>query len=387
MNWIPVYILTFVYPYPYIFIMAYQPDIPPNLSDREMAYQTLDAKLNSSILYALLHGIYTGIVAITLWNFFTHKSRPIGRQFVVTVMVLLFITTTISLAFNWSYMISAFIDNSQSFWSMYSVFVDPQNSILLGEDITGAISTILADSTVIWRCWIVWGGRWPVVLPPILMFISGIVCKLLNTYHWYTTGGDYVLIFVLYLSFILATTIWCTTLIIYRILTVGRASNGIGGGVGVYRHVIEVLVESSALYSLFLILDMALEARGNQADYYVDVMAGTVRGIAPTLIVGRVAAGHARSDQSWQGSVVSSLHFGSRHFRAREQSSIEEETLQSVGIDKDWEIERGELDMHKRTRTESQEHCPPSDVTLQDDLEAQSESVDDHNEEAVGRAD
>ncbi|KAK0192552.1 hypothetical protein F5146DRAFT_1040461 [Armillaria mellea] len=352
-----------------------------------MAYQVLDAKLNSSILYALLHGIYTGIVATTLWSFFTHKSRSIGRQFVVTAMALLFIATTVSLGFNWSYMISAFIDNSQSFWSMYSVFVYPQNSILLGEDITGAISTILADSTVIWRCWIVWGGRWPVVLPPILMLISGIVCKVLNTCHWYTTGSDYVLIFVLYLSFILATTIWCTTLIIYRILTVGRASNGIGGGVGVYRHVIEVLVESSVLYSLILILDMALEARGNRADYYVDVMAGIVRGIAPTLIVGRVAAGHARSDQSWQGSVVSSLHFGTQCFRARSQSSIEVETLQGVGIDKDWELERGEISMHKRTRTESHEYCPPSDVTLQDDLEAQSESVDDHNGEAVGRAD
>ncbi|KAK0219990.1 hypothetical protein IW262DRAFT_1461157 [Armillaria fumosa] len=368
--------------------MASQPDIPPNLSDREMAYQTLDAQLNSSILYALLHGIYTGIVATTLWIFFSHKSRPIGRQFVVTVMVLLFTVTTISLGFQWSYMISAFIDNSQSFWSIYSVFVYPKNSILLGEDITGAFSTILADSTVIWRCWIVWGGRWPVVLPPISMLISGIVCKLLNTWHWYTTGSDYVLIFVLYLSLILATTIWCTTLIIYRILTVERASNGIGGGFGVYRHVIEVLVESSVLYSSILILDMALEARGSQADYYVDVMAGIVRGIAPTLIVGRVAAGHARSDQSWQGSVTSSLHFGTRRFRAHDQSSIEVETLQSVGIDEVLEAERGEMVRHnKYTRAESQEYSPPSDVTLQEDLEAQSESVDDQYGEAVGRAD
>ncbi|KAK0496164.1 hypothetical protein EDD18DRAFT_1169075 [Armillaria luteobubalina] len=117
--------------------MASQPDISPNPSDRETAYRILDAQLNSSILYAFLHGIYTGIVATTLWIFFTHKSRHIGRKFVVTVMVLLFVVTTISLGFQWSYMISAFIDNSQSFWSMYSVYI------------TGAFSTILADSTVV----------------------------------------------------------------------------------------------------------------------------------------------------------------------------------------------------------------------------------------------
>ncbi|KAK0421853.1 hypothetical protein EV421DRAFT_606060 [Armillaria borealis] len=34
------------------------------------------------------------------------------------------------------------------------------------------------------------------------------------------------------------------------------------------------------------------------------------QGIAPTLLVGRVAASHARPDDSWQGSIVSSLHFG-----------------------------------------------------------------------------
>ncbi|SJK98327.1 uncharacterized protein ARMOST_01592 [Armillaria ostoyae] len=352
--------------------MAYQIDIPPNLGDRDIAYQTLDAELNSSILYALLHGIYTGIVAVTLWNFFTHKSRPIasGRQFVVTAMVLLFIATTISVGFQWSYIISAFIDNSQSFWSRFSVLEDPQHGMLLGMDITGAISTILADSTMIWRCWIVWGRRWPVVLPPILMLFSGIVFKVMHIYQGYANDSDYVLGFVLYMSFILATTIWCTTLIIYRILTVGRASNGFGGGVGVYRHVIEVLVESSVLYSLVLVLDMAFEVREEWAEIYVDVMAGIVRGIAPTLLVGRVAAGHARSDESWQGSVMSSLHFGTRRFRARDPSSIEVETLQSVGIDQDWE-----------------EYYPPSNVTLQDDLEAQSESVDDHNREAVGHAD
>ncbi|KAK0496156.1 hypothetical protein EDD18DRAFT_1390987 [Armillaria luteobubalina] len=134
--------------------------------------------------------------------------------------------------------------------------------------------------------------------------------------------------------------------------------------------------------------DMALEARGNQADYYVDGMAGIVRGIAPTLIVGRVAAGHARSDRAWQGSVTSSLHFGTGRFRAHDQLSIEVETLQSVGMDEVLEAERGEMVRHnKYIRAESHEYSPPSDVTLQEDLEAQSDSVDDQYGEAVGRAD
>ncbi|PBK93508.1 hypothetical protein ARMGADRAFT_1030127 [Armillaria gallica] len=44
---------------------------------------------------------------------------------------------------------------------------------------------------------------------------------------------------------------------------------------------------------------------------YFDVLAGIARGIAPTLLVGRVAAGHSHPDDSWKGSVISgSIHFG-----------------------------------------------------------------------------
>ncbi|KAK0203795.1 hypothetical protein DFS33DRAFT_1274937 [Desarmillaria ectypa] len=334
--------------------MTYQLDIPPNLSGSDIVaiYQYLDAQLNAEILYSLLHGIYTGIVAVTLWNIFTRKTWPIGRQVMVVAIVFLFIVTTINVGFNWSYISSAFIDNGQNFWSKYSVLVFSHN-IFLGMGITGAISTILADFTMIWRCWMVWGRRWPVVLPPIILLISGIVLKFIDTYQGYTTGYDYVLGFVLYLSFTLATTIWCTALIIYRILTVGRASDGMGGGIGVYRNVIEVLVESSALYSVFLILLVAFEACGGPdwPGYYVNVMAGIARGIAPTLLVGRVAVGHARSDDSWQGSMMSSLHFGTSRSPNSDQSNLEEEPLQNIVLDEDLEAQREEINVPKHTLT------------------------------------
>ncbi|KAK0454000.1 uncharacterized protein EV420DRAFT_614827 [Desarmillaria tabescens] len=170
------------------------------------------------------------------------------------------------------------------------------------------------------------------------MLISGIVFKIMNTHQGYTSGNDYVLGFVLYSSFVLVTTIWCTAFIIYRILTVGQASGEVGGGVSFYRHVIEVLIESSALYSVSLILLVVFEVREVQARYYVDVMTGIARGVAPTLLVGRVAAGHARSDDSWQGSVMSSLHFGTTHSRNNDQPSLEEETLQSIVLEEDLHI-------------------------------------------------
>jgi hypothetical protein len=45
-------------------------DIPLDLTGDRSAYifQFLDTQLNCGMLYALLHGVYTGILAVTLWN-------------------------------------------------------------------------------------------------------------------------------------------------------------------------------------------------------------------------------------------------------------------------------------------------------------------------------
>ncbi|KAK0219648.1 hypothetical protein EDD85DRAFT_334900 [Armillaria nabsnona] len=103
----------------------------------------------------------------------------------------------------------------------------------------------------------------------------------------------------------LASTLWCTSLIIYHIVIVARA-----GGLGDYHHVLEVLVESSALYSISLILCIAFLARNDIPLIYFDTLAVVARGVAPTLLVGIVAAGRTRPDSSWQGSVrLGSLRF------------------------------------------------------------------------------
>ncbi|KAK0224760.1 hypothetical protein EDD85DRAFT_727483, partial [Armillaria nabsnona] len=71
------------------------------------------------------------------------------------------------------------------------------------------------------------------------------------------------------------------------------------GGLNAYRHVIEVLVESSALYSISLILFVTFYVCHDVIFYYFVCLLVITRGIAPTLLAGRVAAGHARPDESW----------------------------------------------------------------------------------------
>ncbi len=86
-----------------------------------------------------------------------------------------------------------------------------------------------------------------------------------------------VLSLMLYISFTLATTLSCTILIIYRIVAVVGVRHGLAGRPGVFRHFIEVLVESSALYSISLILDLAFTIRNDFRAYYLDVIASIAK--------------------------------------------------------------------------------------------------------------
>lgn len=79
---------------------------------------------------------------------------------------------------------------------------------------------------------------------------------------------------ILYLVFNCSTALWCTVIIIYRILTVIRAACKAGGSLRAYRHTIEVLVliESSALYSISWILYIVAYAYGDLSVHYFNFL-------------------------------------------------------------------------------------------------------------------
>ncbi|KAK0466048.1 uncharacterized protein EV420DRAFT_1709775 [Desarmillaria tabescens] len=170
---------------------------------------------------------------------------------------------------------------------------------------------------------------------------------------------------ILYASFSLATTLWCTVFIIYHILSVGQANNGIRGALGVYGRVIEVLVESSALYSICLILYMIFIAYNSQEEIYLDSITAITRGVAPTLLIGHVAAGHARPDDSWEGSIMSSLHFG----QGQSQTSTQDDSMISISLDDDLEAQAEQADEPEHAQRSSQR-------VNSDDVEAQLEEIE-----------
>ncbi|KAK0496097.1 hypothetical protein EDD18DRAFT_1463253 [Armillaria luteobubalina] len=310
--------------------MATQTDIPPDLTsdDKVLMSQSLDSALNAIILYAQLHGIYTGIFAVSLWNICDpgafllriqadvngidiNKCRSIRRATIV-IIILLYAFITTNFAATWSYLYFAFINNGDNIWTVFLKFEVPQQAFTWEMGLSSLISTVFADLYIIWCCWIVWGQRWPVVLLPILSLVSVIVSRIMEMYLKDINSPVIIVFNLLYISFTLTTTLSCTLLIIYRIATIVGIGYRAEGRLTVYHRFLEVLVESSALYSICLILNLAFTIHNNFAwSHYLDVTTGIAKGIAPTLLIGRAAAGHTRPQDESDGSAstVSSIHF------------------------------------------------------------------------------
>ncbi|PBK90554.1 hypothetical protein ARMGADRAFT_1111903 [Armillaria gallica] len=322
----------------------------PELTDSQIEdiFVALDRQFNEVILSALTRGIHTGVVAVTLWTVASRNNSQNYRlpHFLIVIILLLYLLTVFNLYYEWAMVNSYFGVTGESFaeaFQSYHIGIP----ILLTIGIDAILSAVLADAALIWRCWIVWGRSWRVVLVPIVCTTLAIASRGIVAY--YSAFGpienispralyleNIVNWAVLYSSLIMATLLWCTILIIYRILSVGGAA----GRMRVYQRLIEMLVESALLYSAVIVVLLVFEVRNETSGAYVEEVAIAIRAIAPTILVGRVAAGHARPDDSWSGSTTAS----SLRFRGHSSSQNDNQ----VDAGSEWDISsRAALDLEE----------------------------------------
>ncbi|SJL17113.1 uncharacterized protein ARMOST_20655 [Armillaria ostoyae] len=270
---------------------------PPDISqdEKNILFGVLDMNINTMILQALLHGLYTGIVAVTLWTIFS-SPRRLHSIFLCTIIITLYILSTVPFGINLAFECRTFIEHGMNYYSVFMALVDFSpwwRAYFLTNGIPGGISMLLVDTTTIWRCWILWDRQWQVIVVPMVCTAVGAAIKVVQTLsfvHKFTddiskTGAfaaeiDWTLIYVL---LTLATTLLSTLLIIYHIVRHAPRMTA-------SRKIIEMLIESCAMYSLSLIIYLVLVSRNLESPYYADIIAMYVWPIAPMLLVTRISA-------------------------------------------------------------------------------------------------
>ncbi|KAG6909683.1 hypothetical protein DXG01_016090 [Tephrocybe rancida] len=275
-----------------------------------------EAYFNACNFESLMRGIHFAVFLMALSKIYTGPERSSRSRQVMTILVILFfVMSTIHHATYWAYVRRAFIEHGETAESI----ADALNEYPVWFTGTTSVSdanAVLADGVIIWRTWVVWGRSWQVTVVPIICTLLTIAFCIIAIFQTVTStsfgavGVDYAT--ALY-STSLATTLYCTAAIVYRVVLVGKHSR-VGYRLRSYRGVIEILVESSMLYFIATLFALVAYVSSGPASEYASAFWTAITGIAPTLVVARVAAGEARPNQTWNdarqgGPVLSFLRF------------------------------------------------------------------------------
>ncbi|KAL0062644.1 hypothetical protein AAF712_010481 [Marasmius tenuissimus] len=244
------------------------------------------------------------------------KSGP-RRHITAFLIIFLFVLSTIHNAAFWAYVRRAFIAHGETAQSTASALND-YPTWFTGITSVSDANAVLADCIIIWRTWVVWGQSWRVIVLPIISTMLMTAFSIIAIYQTVTSttfgavGVDYAT--ALYAS-TLATTIFCTVAIVYKVVKIGGSAN-----LRTYRGVVEVLVESSVLYCIATLFALIAYVKSGPASEFASAFWTSVTGIAPTLLVARVASGEARPGGAWNRTTKQNTHIGQISFM-REQGS------------------------------------------------------------------
>ncbi|KAG7453252.1 uncharacterized protein BT62DRAFT_54108 [Guyanagaster necrorhizus] len=236
--------------------------------------QYRDTLLNVTLLESLLYGMYTTVVAFTIW---VVAVRDKGRDRLIHggLVLAMHLIATSHLAVRWDFIRGGFIRHGQTEETTYDYFFDAPKWMLLSTAAFMA-NTLIADCIMIWRCWIICGRKWMFVVVPGLCTIVGTIFAGFSIYQqtatpppgsaWSTAQIDWLLP---YFSMSLAVTLLCTLLIIYRITAVRPSIKKETR----WLWSIEAIIESAALYAIALIILLAFYATNDVHTNYPIVVA------------------------------------------------------------------------------------------------------------------
>lgn len=297
----------------------------------ELIYQALDGYLNSLCLESLMHGLYTAVLLSGLSNMLFNK-RGRNRLFMAVIIAVLYSFETVHLGVRWYWVRQAFIVNGDSRTAIFESFLSQDYQWMWAvSGVFASLNILIADCVLIWRAWVVWDRNYKIVVVPIIGAILEIIFDGFFLYqdigHTSSTslsnwGPDAVDWGTAYFTMSLITTVLSTCLVVFRIAAMGRgASHAVS--LRSYRGVIEIVIESAALYAVSLIIFLAFFIRDDPRSVYPQAILNSVTGIAPTLIVARVASGRARPDESWAtNSSATVTSYFSRRSRGNDRISL-----------------------------------------------------------------
>ncbi|OAX35340.1 hypothetical protein K503DRAFT_373645 [Rhizopogon vinicolor AM-OR11-026] len=220
------------------------------------------ASLLALFLEALFYGVFLTLYWITL--FILLKKSGIQRELLISVATLLLCLATAHLIIDFIRALEAFVFqvNTIGADAYYSDLASP---LELAKMTLYIIQTILADSVILWRCYVTHNKSIIIAIPGCIMLLTNgaigcyIVWSLSRIHSGSLASATWWLSSFYTLTMTISNT--CTILIAYRIYRTRRL---MPGGLAALLPIFIVIVESGALYAMsVLALLVTLFTRSN----------------------------------------------------------------------------------------------------------------------------
>ncbi|KAF9018031.1 hypothetical protein BDZ89DRAFT_1074256 [Hymenopellis radicata] len=254
----------------------------------------MSTELHPTILLAFCHGIHTCIFFLALY-YIIESMQPIRKQITLAgIITFLWFSNTVILGLDWKSVDLLFIAHGRSFKTEFN--------FLLTDLVLQCLNVFIADLILVWRCWVLYDGNLKVLVIPGLCMITETISGCMVIISFDAETIFFVNWALASYSMTVVTNSLCTILILFRIVRV----SGLGASLKTYRGIIEILVESAAMYAIIyiaLLIAYAYQFYSGAtiltAYTYLVMISYSVTGIAPTLIIARVMAGQSRPNDSW----------------------------------------------------------------------------------------
>ncbi|KAG2141103.1 hypothetical protein DEU56DRAFT_283837 [Suillus clintonianus] len=224
------------------------------------------AVLISSAVVGILYGFSALMFIGTIWAF-TYKRRMRDINWpMAAIATLMFLLSTVHMVPVIIHAENGLVKYRDTFPGGPDAFfadISQDQSIRNLKDVIYILQTLIGDGVVIYRCYIVWQSVWVIILPCMMwcgIGVSGIFWVYSNPTNGFSTfAGEAGIWLLTFLAFTLATNLFSSGLVAYRIWTIERKVST----VRVTKRkipILRVLVDAAILYSVALCLVIAVLA-------------------------------------------------------------------------------------------------------------------------------
>jgi len=284
------------------------------LNARAPAYNALGGPEGIQILFSvgmvstLFYGMYLVLAVMALYLSGLRAGRDAGPNdsgsrkmmrspvFVGTIALFIVITA------HWVLTLVAIYDatGQTAVPPALQFYADPLPPIALARNLFLLAAWIFGDLLIVHRLWTVWHHNRLIILFPAITWLgltaSGIGQNVVSSLHFLNPAEIFPIVhgwFTSELAFTLATTVYCTAMFSYRLWSKHRQLKelGGGGGSGWLMGVLANTVESAAIYTIWITLDMAAYQTRSMINFWVFESSAAVVGIVNMLIYVRVGLG------------------------------------------------------------------------------------------------